>query len=216
MNRNLAEILMSKKIVTIMRGISGEKAIGAAKAIADGGLCFLEVTFDPSGTIPDDVTVETIKGLNRELGDRLYIGAGTVTTVKQVELAFEAGAKYIISPDTDEEVIRRTKELGMLSMPGALTPTEIKCAHNAGADFVKIFPVGNLGAGYIKAVKASLNHVKYLAVGGVNLDNMKEFEAAGAVGFGIGANILDKKMMEARDYAGITELARKYAAAVGA
>ena len=146
----------------------------------------------------------------------MYIGAGTVTTVKQVELAFKAGAKYIISPDTDEEVIRRTKELGMLSLPGALTPTEIKCAHNAGADFMKIFPVGNLGAGYIKAVKASLNHVKYLAVGGVSLDNMKEFEAAGAVGFGIGTNILDKKMIEARDYAGITELARKYAAAVEA
>lgn len=207
---NLAEILMDKKVITIMRGINGEKAVKAARAIADGGLSFLEVTFDPSGKISDEETAETIRTLNKELGKRLYIGAGTVITVQQVEAAYEAGAKYIISPDTDAEVIRRTKELGMLSLPGALTPTEIKAAHNAGADFVKIFPVGNLGAGYIKAVKASLNYVKYLAVGGVNPENMKEFQAAGAVGFGIGADILDKKMIDAEDYAVITELARKY------
>lgn len=211
----LAEILQEKKIVTIMRGVKGEKALKAAEAIAEGGLRFLEVTFDSSGTTTDEETAETIKMLNEKLGHRLHIGAGTVITVQQVEAAYKAGAKYIISPDTDEEVIRRTKELGMLSLPGALTPTEIKRAHNAGADFVKIFPVGNLGAGYIKAVKAPLSQVKYIAVGGVNLENLKEFEKAGASGFGIGANILDTKLIEAGDYEGITALAKKYADLIG-
>lgn len=216
MTANLAEVLMQKKIVTIMRGVSGEKALRAAEAIAKGGLNFLEVTFDPSGRIPQEETVETISALSREFGTILHIGAGTVLTTEQVEAAHKAGAEYIISPDSDVKIIHRTKELGMLSLPGALTPTEIKCAHDAGADFVKLFPVGNLGAGYIKAVKASLNHVKYIAVGGVNIENLKEFEKAGAVGFGIGANILNKQMIESGDFAGITDLAKQYAKLVEA
>lgn len=215
MNSNLKEILTKAKIITIMRGITDETAIKAAEAVADGGLCFLEVTFDPSGKISDEHTVETIRNLNRKLGSRLHIGAGTVLSVQQVEAAYEAGAKYIISPDTDEEVIKRTKGLGMLSIPGALTPTEVKKAHQAGADFVKLFPVDSLGADYIKAVKAPLNHIKFLAVGGVNPDNLKDFEAAGATGFGIGSNILNKKMIDAGDYEGIKKLAKRYADLVG-
>ena len=215
MCKNLAEELMEKKIVTIMRGVTGEKALYAADAIAKGGLQFLEVTFDPSGRISQRETLETIAALSKEFGSILHIGAGTVLAVDQVEAAHEAGAGYIISPDTDEKIIHRTKECGMLSLPGALTPTEIKRAHGAGADFVKLFPVGNLGADYIKAVKASLNHVKYLAVGGVNLENLKEFEKAGAGGFGIGSNILNKQMIEKNDFAGIAALAKQYAELVG-
>lgn len=143
MCKNLAEELMEKKIVTIMRGVTGEKALYAADAIAKGGLQFLEVTFDPSGRISQRETLETIAALSKEFGSILHIGAGTVLTVDQVEAAHEAGAGYIISPDTDEKIIHRTKECGMLSLPGALTPTEIKRAHGAGADFVKLFPVGN-------------------------------------------------------------------------
>ncbi|MBQ8232167.1 MAG: bifunctional 4-hydroxy-2-oxoglutarate aldolase/2-dehydro-3-deoxy-phosphogluconate aldolase [Lachnospiraceae bacterium] len=215
MCKDLANVLMQKKIVTIMRGVSGEKALRAAEAIANGGLKFLEVTFDPSGRISQKETAATISALSKEFGTVLHIGAGTVLTVEQVEAAREAGAEYIISPDTDARVIKRTKECGMLSLPGALTPTEIKSAHEAGADFVKLFPVDNLGAGYIKAVKASLNHVKYIAVGGVNLENLKEFENAGAVGFGIGSNILNKQMIEENNFAGITDLAKQYAELVG-
>ena len=143
MCKNLAEELMEKKIVTIMRGVTGEKALYAADAIAKGGLQFLEVTFDPSGRISQRETLETIAALSKEFGSILHIGAGTVLAVDQVEAAHEAGAGYIISPDTDEKIIHRTKECGMLSLPGALTPTEIKRAHGAGADFVKLFPVGN-------------------------------------------------------------------------
>ena len=141
---------------------------------------------------------------------RMYIGAGTVLTEKQVDMTKAAGGCFIISPNTDEAVIAHTRLEGMVSIPGALTPTEIVTAHKAGADFVKLFPVSSLGASYIKAVSAPLSHIKLLAVGGVTPENMDEYFAAGAVGFGIGANIVDKKLVEAEDYAGITALAEKY------
>ena len=102
----------------------------------------------------------------------------------------------------------------MVSIPGALTPTEIVSADNAGADFVKLFPITSLGASYLKAVRAPLSSVKFLAVGGINLDNIKEYLAAGALGFGIGGNIADKRLIENGDYASISELCEKYVLAV--
>ena len=98
----------------------------------------------------------------------------------------------------------------MVSMPGALTPTEIQKAHISGADFVKLFPITNMGVDYVKAVKAPLSHIKLLAVGGITENNMKEYIKAGVSGFGVGSNIIDKKMLAEEDYSGITALAEKY------
>ncbi len=215
MVQSLPEILLDKKIIVIMRGTTGEKALRAAEAVAEGGLSFLEVAFDPSGCIPVEETAATVEKLKREFAGRLHIGVGTVVSTELVDIAYCAGAGYVIAPNTDEEVISRTKQKGMMSIPGALTPTEIERAHKAGADFVKIFPMENMGAEYIKAVKSSLNHVRYVAVGGIKTENIKTFLEAGAVAFGIGSNILDKKTIERGDYKKITDLARTYAALVG-
>lgn len=144
----------------------------------------------------------------------MHIGAGTVLNENQVQLTYNAGGEFIISPDTNAEVIRKTKELGMISMPGALTPSEIQLAHRSGADFIKLFPVTNLGCDYVKAVKAPLSHIKFLAVGGINLENMQDYISAGVCGFGIGTNIIDKNMVKNNDFEAITELARKYVEAV--
>ena len=141
----------------------------------------------------------------------MYIGAGTVLTKKQVRLTRGAGGCFIISPDTNPEVIRETFLCQMVSMPGALTPTEICCAHEYGADFVKLFPITNMGPDYVKAVKAPLSHIKLLAVGGIDETNMETYLKAGVCGFGVGSNIIDKKMLQNSDYKGITELAKKYA-----
>ena len=102
----------------------------------------------------------------------------------------------------------------MVSMPGAYTPSEIQLAHTSGADFVKIFPAVSLGPEYIKAVKAPLSHIKLLAVGGIDENNIKSYLKAGACGFGIGSNIVDKKLIDNNDFKGITELAKRYVAAV--
>ena len=140
----------------------------------------------------------------------MFNGAGTVLTEKQVELTYPAGGKFIISPDTCPAVIEKTRALNMVSMPGALTPTEMQIAHRSGADFVKMFPVTSLGTDYIKAVKAPLSHLKLLAVGGVDENNMGDYLKAGVCGFGVGSNIIDKKMLAQNDWAGITALAEKY------
>ena len=140
----------------------------------------------------------------------MYIGAGTVITEKQVELTKAAGGSFIISPDTYGAVIEKTRNLEMVSMPGALTPTEIQAAHRYGADYVKLFPVKSLGIDYVKAVKAPLSHIKLLAVGGINENNMSDYLKAGISGFGIGSNIVDKKLVEANDFSRISQLAEKY------
>jgi 2-dehydro-3-deoxyphosphogluconate aldolase/(4S)-4-hydroxy-2-oxoglutarate aldolase len=144
----------------------------------------------------------------------MYIGAGTVLTPEQVELTANAGGRFIISPDTNPEVIKKTAELGLVSMPGALTPSEITLAIRSGADLVKLFPVTSMGAEYVKAVKAPLSHVKLLAVGGVNEQNISEYLKAGIDGFGLGSNIVNKKMIAENDWNGITELAARYVALV--
>ena len=102
----------------------------------------------------------------------------------------------------------------MVSMPGALTPSEIQLAHRSGADFVKLFPITNMGADYVKAIKAPLSHIRLLAVGGVNENNLSEYLRAGVCGFGIGSNIVSKKHIDENNYEAITELAKKYVSAV--
>ena len=144
----------------------------------------------------------------------MFVGAGTVTTTELVELTAKAGGKFIISPDTNPDVIRRTRELDMVSMPGALTPTEIMTAHRAGADYVKLFPAGDLGPNYVKAVRAPISHVKMTAVGGINEKNMADFLKAGVCGFGIGGNLANKAWIEAGEFDKITETARAMVAVV--
>ena len=144
----------------------------------------------------------------------MEVGAGTVTSVELVELAAKAGAKYIISPDTNVDVIRRTRELGLVSLPGALTPSEITTAYNNGADFVKLFPIADMGASYVKAVRAPLGHIDMLAVGGVNDKNLKSFLDAGVCGAGIGGNLVNKAWIAAGEYEKITEIARTYVSIV--
>ena len=200
----------SNRIIVILRGVEREKLIPLAEAMYQGGIRFLEVTYSADGVVSDDDTAENIHILVEHFKDRMYIGAGTVLTEKQVELTYGVGGQFIISPDTCPLVITKTKQLGMVSIPGALTPSEIQIAHKAGADFVKLFPVTSLGTGYVKAVKAPLSHVKLLAVGGVDENNIKDYLKAGVSGFGIGSNIVDKKMIENNDWDGIAQLAKKY------
>ena len=144
----------------------------------------------------------------------MHIGAGTVLTTEEVEATYRAGGEYIISPNVNTTVIKRTRELGMLSMPGAFTPSEAQTAHESGADFVKLFPVDALGPSYVKAIKAPLCHIKMLAVGGVNESNLCAYLRAGASGFGIGSNIVNKKMISEGDFEGITALAKTFLASL--
>ena len=214
MRDTVIKSVLENKIVVIVRGVEKEKLIPFAEAVYEGGIRHLEITYSADGRVADEETAENIKMLTEHFGERMYIGAGTVLSEKQVALTKAAGGKFIISPDTNVEVIKKTRELGLVSMPGALTPTEIQTAHLAGADFVKLFPITSLGVEYVKAVKAPLSHIKFLAVGGVNTGNISDYLKAGVCGFGLGSNITDKKLINENAWQGITELAEKYVSLV--
>ena len=204
----------SEGLIVILRGIEDEKLIPLAEAMYEGGVRLIEVTYSADGRVSDERTRDNIRRLAEHFGERMYIGAGTVLTERQVELTYEAGGTFIISPDVCPEVIRKTRELGLVSMPGALTPTEIQTAHKAGADFVKLFPVANMGPGYVKAVRAPLSHIKLLAVGGVSAENARDFMDMGFYGIGVGSNLYNKKLIANGDYEAMTKLAKQFTDAV--
>lgn len=210
MREAIIQKVLDKKIVAIVRGVYGQDALDLASALYAGGIELLEVTFDQSRPESLNRTSDTVKLLCRELGDKMYFGAGTVTTIEMLNLAKEAGAGFIVSPDCNPEVIKATVEAGMVSMPGAMTPTEILTAYRAGADFVKVFPTAGLGSAYIKAVRGPLNHIRLLAVGGVNEKNIADFLAAGCVGAGVGGNLVNKNWIANGEWDKITALAREF------
>lgn len=215
MRETVIQAVLDHKLIAIVRGVYGEDCLHLAQALCKGGIRLLEVTFDQAKTEDWKKTADTIRLLVETLGGQMTFGAGTVTSPELVAMARSAGAEFIVSPDVNERVIKATVDAGMVSMPGALTPTEVLTAHAYGADFVKLFPVGNLGASYMKAVHAPINHVRLLAVGGVNEKNVDSFLEAGAVGAGVGGNLVNKQWIANGEFEKITALAEEFVRVCG-
>lgn len=213
MKQSIVAAVKEEKLIAIVRGVESEKCLKIAQALYDGGIRLMEITYNQKTPKSWEETACTIGAVAEAFAGRMYVGAGTVTCSELVELTHKHGGQFIISPDVNEDVIRRTRELGLVSMPGALTPTEVMTAHRAGAHFVKLFPAGNLGVGYLKAVKAPISHVDLLVVGGIDEKNIASFLAAGAAGAGIGGNLVNRAWVEAGEYDKITAAARALVAA---
>ncbi len=196
-NKTLNRIL-ENGIIAIARGIYGEKLLHAVGALLDAGIRAGEVTFDQKSS--GEETFESLLKLKAAFKNDAAIGAGTVLTKEQLKLAYDAGAEFIVSPNTDAAIIRETKQLGMVSIPGAMTPSEIAAAYSFGADIVKVFPAGALGVEYFSAVTTPLSHIKCAAVGGVTVENMAAFKKAGACAFGISSSLFDKRLIENEAY----------------
>ena len=214
MREMVLEWAQREKIVAIVRGVESAQCLKVAQALYDGGIRLMEVTYDQKNPDSWKATAQAIHDIAEAFEGKLLVGAGTVITPELVELTHEAGGLFIISPDCNVDVIRRTRELGMVSMPGALTPTEVLAAHRAGADIVKLFPASDLGPGYLKAIRAPISHVKMMAVGGINEKNIGQYLAAGAIGAGIGGNLANRAWIEAGEFDKITETAKALVAAV--
>ena len=209
MREDTLKKITESKVIAIVRGYYGETCVKLANALAEGGVELLEVTFDQSSAEDRLRTTDTIRLLNERLGGKMTFGAGTVTTVEMVRAAYEAGAAFIISPDTNEEVIRETRRLGMVSIPGAFSPTEIRMAYDFGGDFIKVFPANILGPGYFKSVRAPFNNIPLLAVGGVDSGNIRAYLDAGCAGAGLASCLYKKEWIVEGAWDKVTEAAEK-------
>lgn len=196
--------VLDSGIVAVVRAPDPDGLVEVVRALADGGVTVAEVTF----TVPN--AVDVIRTTKRELGDRVLLGAGTVLDPETARAAFLAGAEFIVSPAVNVDVIRLCRRYDKLIMPGAFTPTEIVTAWEAGADIVKVFPADIVGPAFFKAMRGPLPQVKLMPTGGVDLSTAEAFLNAGAVCLGVGSQLVDPKLVAARQFARITELAAQY------
>ena len=215
MREELIWKILDQKLIAIVRGLTGGQIVPLARALLAGGISLIEVTFDQAEPDSFARTAQAIAAIQEACGEAVSAGAGTVMSPEQLRMAYDAGAEFIISPNVDEAVIAETRRLGLVSLPGCMTPTECAAAHSYGADFIKIFPAGVLGPDYIKALKAPLRHLRFMAVGGVGPGIIPDFLRAGAAGFGVGGNLVDWKLIAAGRFAEITGLAKAYVKACG-
>jgi 2-dehydro-3-deoxyphosphogluconate aldolase/(4S)-4-hydroxy-2-oxoglutarate aldolase len=196
-------------VIPVVRASSAGEAIQVVEAIRAGGVSLLEITM----TVPG--AVQVIETLAKKFGDEAIVGAGTVLDPETARACIDAGAKFIVSPALNLETIAFCRTHDVAVMPGALTPTEIVTAWNAGSDFVKVFPCGAMGgASYIKSLKAPLPQIELVPTGGVTLETAASFIQAGAAAIGVGADLVDVKAIRAGDAQKVTAAAQAYVAAV--
>lgn len=205
MNRQrIVEHIEELGIVPIIRAPSAEIGARAARAVLAGGIDVLEITM----TVPGALSL--MRALSAELGSTVVLGAGTVLDAQTARDCIEAGAQFIVSPGFDREIVSVAQELDRPVMPGVLTPTEVIQAWKAGADMAKVFPCAAVGGpSYLRALKAPLPQVKLLPTGGVDLETARDYIAAGASALGLGASLVDIKLMQKYGPDAITERAVK-------
>ena len=196
MREKNVEWALKEKIIAIVRGMEAKDCLRVAQALYDGGIRLMEITYDQRDPAQWAKTADAIGKIAEVFEGRMLVGAGTVTTPELVTRTRDAGGQFIIS------------------MPGAMTPSEILAAHAAGADLVKLFPAAALGPAYLKAVRSPISHVRIMAVGGINEKNAAEFLKAGAVGLGVGGNLANRQWIADGAFEKITQTAQALVAAV--
>jgi 2-dehydro-3-deoxyphosphogluconate aldolase / (4S)-4-hydroxy-2-oxoglutarate aldolase len=196
-------------VVPVVRAASASEAIQVVEAIRAGGLAILEITM----TVPGAVKV--IEEIANRYGDEVLVGAGTVLDPKTARACILAGARFVVSPALNVQTIEFCRNSSVAVFPGALTPTEVVTAWQAGADAVKVFPCGAVGgAKYLASLKAPLPQIEMIPTGGVSLATAASFIAAGAFALGVGADLVDLKAMRSGEPERVAQAARAYIAAV--
>jgi 2-dehydro-3-deoxyphosphogluconate aldolase/(4S)-4-hydroxy-2-oxoglutarate aldolase len=200
---------MESKVIVVCRGIAQEEIVKVASALYEGGIRFMEVPFNQADPSTFSATAAKIKAVKEALSGKMHVGAGTVITMEQFELAKDAGAEIIVSPTMEEDVITATKAAGLISMPGCATPSEMTRAYKLGADLIKLFPSSMVNMKVIKEIRVPLNHLPLVCFGGVSAENIQEVLATGVVGVGVASAVLDKQALADKDYGKITALAKE-------
>jgi len=197
-------------VVAVIRADTADEALGAVHAVREGGVLAIEVTF----TVPN--AEQIIARLAGELGDDVYLGAGTVTTVEQAKMAIEAGAQYMVSPAYDAEVFAYATGRNVAFFPGVLTPTEVLAAKKAGAEVFKIFPSSRMGPAYLKDLRAPFPGLQLLPTGGIDVHNAADYITAGAMALGVGGKLVDRAAIKAGNWTALTATAKELMRVVAA
>ncbi len=205
MPETTAQIIERVGLIPVLRAKNPSQAHAVVQAMIAGGVTVVEVTMTVPGAI------DVLRELKQEYGSRLLLGSGTVTTPAEAQATINAGAEFVVSPSLHPEVIQVTRTNGKLSIPGALTPTEVITAHRAGADYVKVFPCSAMGgAPYLKALLAPFPFLKLIPTGGVTLDTAASFIQSGARALGVGSDLVNLAAVDSGHPEKITETARAY------
>lgn len=191
-------------LVAIIRTPSRELVLPACEALINGGLLVVEVTM----TVPD--ALGALRDMSARFGNRALVGAGTILNAEQCRAAIDAGAEFIVTPITKPEIVAAAHTHDKAVMLGAYTPTEAQLAHEAGADFIKIFPADKLGPGYIRNIRAPLPHLRVVPTGGVDLQTAPEFLKAGCAALGVGSSLVSAEILKTRNWAELTRLAAAF------
>ena len=202
------EVLASLRntgVVAVIRTENPEDLVSVSRALADGGVKFVEITMTVPGAL--DIIRDAVAQLK---GADVYIGAGTVLDAETARAAIIAGAQFVVGPSLDLEMVRACNTYGVVVMPGAFTPSEIVQAWKAGADVVKVFPANIGGPDYLKTIKEPLPQVELLPTKGVDFDTAAAYIRAGAIAVGAGSTFVTKALLAAKDYPRITENARRF------
>ena len=212
--QEVKQLFLDEKLVAICRTLPTEKLGNVAKALVKGGVKILEITIDQMAQDPAAVLKEAMQTVRDAVGDQLCLGCGTVLNCEQLQMAYDAGAVFYLSPNFKADVVKKAKEMGLVAIPGALTPTEIVDAWEAGADIVKLFPANEVGLSYIKAIKAPLRHIPLMATGGVRPSNAADYIKAGSAAIGVGGNLVNKEWVAAGEFDKIKEMTAEAVALV--
>lgn len=191
---SLIHELTESGIVAVIRGANKDNIIPIAKALSEGGVKALELTVETPKILS---LVEIVAD---ELKDEVIVGVGTVLDAETARSSIMAGAKFVFSPTVNIETIKMTKRYGVLSVPGAFTPTEILTAYENGADLIKVFPANILGPGFFKDMKGPLPHIPLMPTGGINVSNVGSYIQAGAVAAGVGGTLVNTKEEITEEY----------------
>lgn len=205
----IAHTIAETGIIPVIRASSAEQALQAAEAVHRGGIRTIEITM----TVPGAIRV--MEKVAEQLCGRVLLGAGTILDPETARAAILAGAEFLVAPSLNVKVIEMAHRYSKVAVPGALTPTEVLAAWDAGADFVKVFPAGNVGGPkYIKALKGPFPHIELVPTGGVNLETAMDFLLAGAAALGVGSELVDARALAAGRLEVVEENARKFLACV--
>lgn len=214
MRDTIIQNILEKKIIAITRVADGNQAKEITRALYEGGINLVALEFDLSNPDSFVTTAKALRAISKEFKNNVYVGAANVISKELAYDAMKDFALFIISPDADVEVIKKTRQMGLVSIPGACTPTEVKQAYAAGADMVGLFPYVE-DATYMNAIRSSFGHIRFLATGDINADNVADYLKDGNVGVCVGTGLVKKEWVDAGEYWRITEAAKNLIASIG-